>query len=55
VIGEHNLPDFHAIAAILRQHIPNANRLDVAGVGHVFPMEAPGRFNEIGLGFLAEK
>jgi 3-oxoadipate enol-lactonase len=53
MVGEHDLPDFHAIAAILQQHIPNATRLDVVGVGHVVPMEAPERLNEIVLGFLA--
>jgi pimeloyl-ACP methyl ester carboxylesterase len=53
IVGEHDLPDFHAIAAILQQHIPIATRLDVAGVGHVVPMEAPERLNEMTLGFLA--
>lgn len=55
LVGEHDLPDFHAIAAILQQHIPNATRLDVGDVGHVVPMEAPERLNEIVAGFLAGK
>ena len=53
LIAEHDLPDFHAIAATLHQEIPNSTRLDVLGVGHVVPMEAPERLNEIVLGFLA--
>lgn len=54
-VGEHDLPDFHAIAAILQQHIPNTTRLEVKNVGHVVPMEAPERLNEIVAGFLAAK
>lgn len=54
-VGEHDLPDFHAIAAILQQHIPNTTRLEVENVGHVVPMEAPERLNEIVAGFLAAK
>lgn len=53
MVGEHDLPDFHAVAAILQQHIPSATRQDVAGVGHVVPMEAPEYLNKIVLGFLA--
>lgn len=53
MVGEHDLPDFHAIAAIAQQHIPNATRLDVGGVGHVVPMEAPDRLNEMVMTFLA--
>jgi 3-oxoadipate enol-lactonase len=55
VIGEHDLPDLHAIAELLQQHIPNVTKLDVEGVGHVVSMEAPERLNEIVLSFLAEK
>jgi len=55
LVGEYDLPDFHAIAAILQQHIPNATRLDVGDVGHVVPMEAPERLNEIVADFLAGK
>jgi 3-oxoadipate enol-lactonase len=53
VIGEHDLPDLHGIAATLQEHIPNATRIGVPGVGHVVSMEAPARLNEIVLGFLA--
>lgn len=54
LVGEHDLSDFNAIAAILHQHIPNATRLVVENVGHVVPMEAPERLNEIVPVFLRE-
>ena len=50
IIGEHELPDFHAIAAKLEQ-IPGSTRV-VVGCGHVVPMEASDQFNELVLEFL---
>jgi pimeloyl-ACP methyl ester carboxylesterase len=53
ITGEYTLPDFHAIASILKQGIPGAVYLEFAGVGHVIPMESPEQLNEAVLRFLA--
>jgi pimeloyl-ACP methyl ester carboxylesterase len=52
LVGEYDLPDFHRIGEILVQSLPNAQRIELAGVGHVVPMEAPVKFNEVVLQFL---
>ena len=52
IVGEHELPDFHAIAAKLEQ-IPDSTRV-VVRCGHVVPMEASDHFNELVLGFYQE-
>jgi pimeloyl-ACP methyl ester carboxylesterase len=51
VVGEHDLPDFHAIAEMLTV-IPGARKVILPGSGHMANMEAPQRFNEIILEFL---
>lgn len=53
IVGEHDFVDHHAIADILRQRIPDAQKIVLPGVGHVSMMEAPGRFNEVVSAFLA--
>lgn len=53
VVGERDLPDFHAIADTLQQ-IPNACKVVLPGVGHMCNMENPSRFNAIVLDFLAD-
>lgn len=50
--GEHDLPDFHAVAERLAQGIPDAQRVILRGVGHMSNMEDPQAFNRIVLGFL---
>lgn len=55
IVGERDLPDFHTIAETLHQRIPNASKVVMPGVGHMSNMEDPERFNEIVLGFLADK
>lgn len=54
IVGEHDLPDFHTIAGILHEQIPEARKVVLPDVGHMSNMEAPDRFNEIVLGFLAD-
>lgn len=54
ILGAHDLPDFHRIADLLQSQIPKARKAVLPGVGHLSNMEAPGRFNEIVLSFLAE-
>jgi 3-oxoadipate enol-lactonase len=53
VVGERDLPDFHAIADTLQQ-IPNARKVVLPGAGHMCNMENPSRFNEVVLDFLAD-
>ena len=55
VIGEHDLPDFHAIAHTLQQQIPNARTVVLPGVGHMSNMEDPEGFNKAVLSFLTKE
>ncbi len=55
IIGERDVPDFHNIAAILEEKIPNARKVLMKGIGHIVNMEAPEKFNEIVLKFLKEQ
>jgi pimeloyl-ACP methyl ester carboxylesterase len=52
ITGERDLPDFQAVAEILRKQIPGAQRAVLPGVGHMVNLEAPERFNQIILEFL---
>jgi pimeloyl-ACP methyl ester carboxylesterase len=54
VIGEHDLPDFHAIADLLHKQIRGARKAVLPGAGHMANMEAPEQFNEVVLNFLEE-
>jgi pimeloyl-ACP methyl ester carboxylesterase len=54
LVGEQDLPDFHAIAGAILSGVPHATRLVLAGVGHLSNMEDPLRFNQAVLDFLAE-
>lgn len=53
IVGGRDSPEFHTIASILEQQIPNIQKIIIPGVGHVPNMEKPGEFNEIVLGFLS--
>jgi 3-oxoadipate enol-lactonase len=53
LVGELEPPDFHAISNLLSEKIPNVQKIIFNDIGHVLPMEAPEKFNEIVLGFLA--
>lgn len=39
VVGEHDLPDFHVIARLLADRIPEAALTVVPGAGHLLPLE----------------
>jgi 3-oxoadipate enol-lactonase len=54
IVGERDLPDFHAVADLVYQRVPNATKVVMAGVGHMSNMEAPAIFNKLVLEFLAE-
>jgi 3-oxoadipate enol-lactonase len=54
VVGELDTPDFQAIAATLEHGIAGAKKVTLPGVGHLANLEAPDRFNDIVLTFLAE-
>jgi pimeloyl-ACP methyl ester carboxylesterase len=41
VVGERDLPDFRAIAAVLAAGIPGARAVTLPDVGHLTPLEAP--------------
>jgi 3-oxoadipate enol-lactonase len=46
-VGEHDLPDFQAIARRLAKEMPRAELRTIAGSGHMSNMEAPAVFNEL--------
>jgi 3-oxoadipate enol-lactonase len=54
ILGELDLPFYnHPLADRLEQGISNAQKVIMAGVGHMSNMEDPDRFNQIVLSFLA--
>jgi pimeloyl-ACP methyl ester carboxylesterase len=53
VVGELDMPGIHEIADLLVEADPNAEVVEVSGVAHMVTLEAPRRFNELLLGFLA--
>jgi 3-oxoadipate enol-lactonase len=55
IVGERDLPDFHAIAGLIQRDVPGARRVLLPGVGHVVNMEAPEQFNQLVIDFLAAK
>jgi pimeloyl-ACP methyl ester carboxylesterase len=52
VAGEHDIPDFREAANKLYHDIPNAQRFDVQGSGHMVNMESPDIVNDAILNFL---
>ena len=52
ILGELDVPDLHAIAALLEERIPHAMGFNVPGAGHMVNMEAPKMFNDATLRFL---
>ena len=52
IVGEHDMPDFHAIAGLVAERAPHASKVVLPGVGHLANMEAPEVFTEVVLGFL---
>lgn len=53
IVGEHDLPDFIAIADRIASDAPRAQQVVMPGIGHLPPIEAPDRFTQIVLEFLA--
>ncbi len=53
VVGEFDMPGIHEIADLLVEADPNAELVTVPGVAHMLNMEAPDRFNELLLEYLA--
>jgi pimeloyl-ACP methyl ester carboxylesterase len=53
IIGELDLPDFHLVTDMLQQQIPQAQKVNLPGAGHMSNMESPERFNEAVLNFLS--
>jgi len=54
VVGEHDMPDFHAGAEAWAAELPGARRVTMAGAGHLAPLEQPEAFRELLAGFLKE-
>jgi 3-oxoadipate enol-lactonase len=50
--GEHDMPDFRTGAETLGRVLPSARTVLIGGAGHLAPLEAPGEFRELLLGFL---
>lgn len=53
LVGELEPPDFRAISKLLAEKIPNVQKIEFGDTGHVLPMEAPEKFSEVVLKFLA--
>jgi pimeloyl-ACP methyl ester carboxylesterase len=53
VVGERDLPDFHAIGDLLHQEIAHSQKVVIPGVGHMSNMEDPAAFNRVLMDFLA--
>jgi pimeloyl-ACP methyl ester carboxylesterase len=53
IVGERDLPDFHALADVLVSAITGARKVILAGAGHMSNMEAPEAFNDAVIRFLA--
>lgn len=47
IVGGNDLPDFHAIARLLADHLPEAELTTVPAAGHLIPAESPGICNAL--------
>lgn len=54
IVGENDLPDFHAIAGSMAARIANAQQVVIPDASHMSPMEQPQKINEIVLQFLSQ-
>ncbi len=50
--GELDMPDFHDGAEVLAAQLPDARCVEIAGAGHLAPLEQPDAFRELLLGYL---
>jgi len=53
IVGEHDMPDFHAAADALSSALPNASRTLIRGAGHLAPLEQPEELRELLISFIA--
>jgi pimeloyl-ACP methyl ester carboxylesterase len=53
ILGEHDVPDIHAIVELLAKQIPNARQVTMTDAAHMLNMEKPVEFNRIVLDYLA--
>ena len=54
MVGEHDVPGFREMSAVLARRIPGARYHVVAGAGHMVSMEQPAAVNEVLTRFLDE-
>ena len=54
LVGEHDVPCFKEMSAVLARRIPGARYHMVRGAGHMINMEQPGTVNELLASFLAQ-
>jgi 3-oxoadipate enol-lactonase len=54
IVGEHDIPDFRAIADVYTAGIRGARQAVVPAAGHMTNLDNPAAFNELVLAFLAE-
>jgi 3-oxoadipate enol-lactonase len=54
MVGEHDVPGFREMSAVLARRIPGARYHVVAGAGHMVNMEQPAAVNEVLTAFLDE-
>jgi 3-oxoadipate enol-lactonase len=54
IVGERDLPDFHAMTRLLQEAVPSARTLVIPGAGHMANMEAPAAVNRAILDFLRD-
>jgi 3-oxoadipate enol-lactonase len=52
VLGEHDIPDFHLIAGVLAENIPNSRQHIIPACWHLPPVEKPQEFNNLLITFL---
>lgn len=52
-VGEHDVPGFREMSAVLARRIPGAEYHLIPGAGHMINMEQPDAVNELLIGFLA--
>jgi pimeloyl-ACP methyl ester carboxylesterase len=52
LVGEVDQPDIHAIAARLREGLPNVTAATIAGAAHLPSLERPEPFDRLVTGFL---
>jgi 3-oxoadipate enol-lactonase len=54
LVGEMDVPDFHLVADILAENLPQARKVVLPDCGHVAPLEQPDTFNEALIAFLRD-